>query len=101
MCSYNAVGAFKQSLTLLYDSMQLTAFLLAALTATVGVVQAAPTDDEDPCWKVCWEFIPKCPDGMYSNNKGTAAYPCWTCCVAPGDLHSFPLTTQKGHGACN
>ncbi|KFY02204.1 hypothetical protein O988_02317 [Pseudogymnoascus sp. VKM F-3808] len=48
-----------------------------------SVANSASSLVEDVCWKVCWEFVPKCPDGMYSNNKGTAAYPCWTCCISP------------------
>ena len=62
-----------------YDGMKLT---VIALTAVVGVVQAAPMYNEDPCLDVCWEFLPKCLGGMYSNNKGSRADPCWTCCRA-------------------
>jgi hypothetical protein len=87
-----------QTITNTYDSMQLTAFLLAALTVTTGVVQAAPTYQEDYCFPICYHDIPKCRDGWYSNNLGTAKDPCWTCCKAP-EFRSFIPFAQKG--ACN
>ncbi|KFY85566.1 hypothetical protein V500_08300 [Pseudogymnoascus sp. VKM F-4518 (FW-2643)] len=39
-------------------------------TSLNRVSQSPATIFEDPCWR-------------YSNNKGTASYPCWTCCRAP------------------
>ncbi|KFZ08001.1 hypothetical protein V502_09621 [Pseudogymnoascus sp. VKM F-4520 (FW-2644)] len=39
-------------------------------TSLNRVSQSPATIFEDPCWR-------------YSNNKGTASYPCWTCCKAP------------------
>lgn len=66
-----------------YDSMNLTVFMLIALTTFVGIVQAVPaTFTEDPCSNVCRASLPRCPGGMYANNKGTGAHPCWTCCRA-------------------
>lgn len=60
------------------------AAVVIGLFATGGVVEAVPRNFQDPCWRVCWQFIPTCPAGWYSNNLGTAADPCWTCCKAPG-----------------
>jgi hypothetical protein len=78
------IGTITNTTRVPYDSMELTVFTLTALTATACVVQAAPaTHNEDPCWKVCLESLPRCPGGMYSNNKETRANPCWTCCRTP------------------
>lgn len=32
-----------------------------SVAISVNNKQVIPANQEDPCWKVCWEFIPKCP----------------------------------------
>ncbi|KFY96089.1 hypothetical protein V498_02910 [Pseudogymnoascus sp. VKM F-4517 (FW-2822)] len=75
--------------------------VLAVVSALAAVIVAAPqqlqtslnkvalppdvagsTIFEDPCWR-------------YSNNKGTASHPCWTCCKAPtiNDAETPPIST--------
>ncbi|KFY52043.1 hypothetical protein V496_08684 [Pseudogymnoascus sp. VKM F-4515 (FW-2607)] len=75
--------------------------VLAVVSALAAVIVAAPqqlqtslnkvalppdvagsTLFEDPCWR-------------YSNNKGTASHPCWTCCKAPtiNDAETPPIST--------
>lgn len=79
--------------------MQLTAFLLAALTATVSVVHAAPAatgtgtgtgtyNNEERCWNVCFKFEPTCQTGLYPKDKSVPGKPCWTCCRESSLHHS-------------
>ncbi|KFY31233.1 hypothetical protein V493_01288 [Pseudogymnoascus sp. VKM F-4281 (FW-2241)] len=54
------------------------------LDLEVDTTTAWPTSlHADFCWPVCRRSIQHCIDGWYSNNKGTAKRPCWTCCKAP------------------
>jgi len=62
--------------------MKSTAFLLAALAASLGVVQAAPSYTNVPCTGPCYDSPPDvCPEGMFP----AELFPgCWRCCYPVG-----------------
>ncbi|PGH13976.1 hypothetical protein AJ80_06116 [Polytolypa hystricis UAMH7299] len=69
--------------------MQLSKLLIAIAAVVTTAVAAPQEEDGQRCFPVQPPIICpfqqppdlQCPNGFYSNNKGTADEPCWTCCT--------------------
>jgi hypothetical protein len=56
-------GSAKMAIEATKDNSQIPTIEDVSVSISVNNKQLAMTS-EDPCWKVCWDFIPKCPEPM-------------------------------------